>query len=59
MLVANRKALAVEVECSSYWPTGRILTDALVKLVRVQLDTVSTDASIPGWFHLRRLCGEG
>jgi hypothetical protein len=32
--------------------------DALERTLELQLDIVSTDASIPVWFHLRRACGE-
>jgi hypothetical protein len=32
--------------------------DALERTLELQLDIVSTDASIPVWFHLRGACGE-
>jgi hypothetical protein len=34
------------------------LTDAVGRTFRVQLDTVSTDASKPVWFHPRELRGD-
>ena len=57
LLVANQVALATKVEQEQFADRSHLDRCSRTQ-VRVQLDIVSADASIPVWFHLCDSCRE-